>query len=142
VVERTNARLLSAEQVPSAVEFTTGDLSFISWSAVLPALLDLLTEEARLLLLVKPQFELAAAGESGALDHGVVADMTALRSCLAGLYNLWRGHGLGAVALIPAGLRGARGNQEYFAALARGRAGMSREQYETGLDEALERGQS
>jgi len=122
LLERTNARQLTTELIPEPVERVVGDLSFISWHAVLPAVRPLLAEQAELLLLVKPQFELAAAGREDCLEQGIVADPRAGRECLAGLYNGWVEHGFAPRAVIPAALRGAKGNQEYFVYLKTGRA--------------------
>ena len=44
------------------------------------------------------------------------------RQCLTLLYNVWVDNGLTPLALIAAALRGARGNQEYFAHLVRSSA--------------------
>ncbi|MBN2082254.1 hypothetical protein JW859_08605 [bacterium] len=122
LLERTNARQLTAELVREPVARVVGDLSFISWRAVLPAVHPLLAAAAELLLLVKPQFELAAAGRDDCLEQGIVADPRAERECLAGLYNVWVEHGLAPCAVVPAALRGAKGNQEYFVYLRRGQA--------------------
>jgi len=139
VLERTNVRLLNKDMLAQPASLVLGDLSFISWSAALPAIVPLLAADAGLLLLLKPQFELAAQGRGDELQRGVAVDTEAVRECLAGLYNLWTMHHLGVVGLFPAGLRGAQGNQEYFIALVRGKPGLSREQYEQSLAAAQER---
>ncbi len=71
LLERTNARLLTPRQVPEPVEVVVGDLSFISWAAVLPAIV-------------------AAAGSAGG---AAAAGQTAVRACGAGsgaLARRWR----------------------------------------------------
>lgn len=135
LLERTNARALTRRQVPEPPDIVVGDLSFISWSAVLPAIVPLLAEQAELLLLVKPQFELAAAGQSELLQGGVTDDRAVQRDCLAGLYNTWCQHGLAPQAVVPAGVRGAKGNQEFFVYLIPGQAGQ--EAYERMIEQAL-----
>lgn len=120
LLERTNARELTREQVPEDVARVVGDLAFISWRAVLPAVARLLAEQAELLLLVKPQFELAAAGRGADLRDGIVVGQDAVRAVLADLYNTWSEHALAPVAVAPAALRGTKGNQEYFVHLRRG----------------------
>ncbi len=117
LLERTNARLLSAEQVPDPIEVAVGDLSFISWRAVLPATAALLAPGAELLLLVKPQFELAALGRGAELQGGLVAGAELAQEALLGLYNVWVQHSLQPRAVYPAAIRGASGNQEYFVQL-------------------------
>lgn len=120
LLERTNARMLTPRLLPERIQVVVGDLSFISWHAVLPAVAPLLAVEAQLLLLVKPQFELAAQGLGHLLDDGVLRDRTALRDCLIGLYNLWVEHGMNPASIIPAAITGAKGNQEYFVQLQTG----------------------
>ncbi|MCC7478987.1 TlyA family RNA methyltransferase [bacterium] len=125
LLERTNARLLSSAEIPEAVEVVVGDLSFISWRAVLPAVAPLLAAEAELLLLVKPQFELAALGRQAELVGGLVSSVAAIRDVLLGLYNDWVQQQLQPVAVYPAAVRGASGNQEYFVELQRLPAGVA-----------------
>jgi 23S rRNA (cytidine1920-2'-O)/16S rRNA (cytidine1409-2'-O)-methyltransferase len=120
LLERTNARELTRELVPEVITRVVGDLSFISWAAVLPAVILLTGADAELLLLIKPQFELAAAGRGAELRDGIVEDPEVARSCLENLYNTWCEHGLAPLAVVPAALRGAKGNQEYFVYLKRG----------------------
>ena len=55
LLERTNARELNAELIPDALDFVTGDLSFIGWGAVIPAVMPLLAAQARLLLRIADQ---------------------------------------------------------------------------------------
>ena len=71
VHERTNARTLTRETVPEAVDIVVCDASFIALAKVLDAALDLARPGAMLVALVKPQFE-AGRGEVG--KGGVVRD--------------------------------------------------------------------
>jgi 23S rRNA (cytidine1920-2'-O)/16S rRNA (cytidine1409-2'-O)-methyltransferase len=71
VVEKVNARELTAEQVGSEFDVIVADLSFISLTLVLPALVPLLKAAGDALLLVKPQFELQP-GQVG--KNGIVTD--------------------------------------------------------------------
>ncbi len=80
VLERTNARYLGPEQVPEAVDLIVCDASFIGLQTVLPAALALAGPGARLIALIKPQFEVGRGqvGKGGvvrdpALHQGVVA---------------------------------------------------------------------
>ena len=56
-MERTNARYLTAEQIPEPLDFFSVDVSFISLSLILPALRPLIREGGQAVCLVKPQFE-------------------------------------------------------------------------------------
>ena len=70
-MERTNARYLTAEQIPEPLDFFSVDVSFISLSLILPALRPLIREGGQAVCLVKPQFE---AGKDKVGKHGVVRD--------------------------------------------------------------------
>ena len=138
LLERTNVRALSPALVPVPVMRVVGDLSFISWSAVLPAVVGLLGEGAEALLLVKPQFELAARGLDQLVPAGVVREPAALADCLAHLYNTWVDNRLVPRAVIPSALRGAKGNQEFFVHLVwQGEQG-SRQSYGDMVQAAIE----
>ena len=71
VQEQTNARFLTAEQVPEPVDIVVCDASFISLAKVLEAPLKLAKPGAKLVALVKPQFE---AGREEVGKGGVVRD--------------------------------------------------------------------
>lgn len=71
VLEKTNARHLTAEQIPDPIDIVVCDASFISLKTVLPAALALCRPGARLAALIKPQFE---AGREHVGKGGVVRD--------------------------------------------------------------------
>lgn len=56
-LEKTNARTLTAQQVPEALDFASIDVSFISLKLIFPALYPLLREGGEVACLIKPQFE-------------------------------------------------------------------------------------
>ena len=120
LLERTNARELTSEQVPQPLDFVTGDLSFISWQAVIPAVARLLKPSAELLLLVKPQFELASRDRGSELDGGIAVSPRLQYEALEMLWDTWHNDGLCPVAVIPSPLKGQKGNQEYFVYLVYG----------------------
>lgn len=70
-MERTNARYLTAEQIPQALDFFSVDVSFISLHLILPALRPLMKESGQGVCLIKPQFE---AGKEKVGKKGVVRD--------------------------------------------------------------------
>ena len=114
VLERTNARHLTAAQVPEPVDLVVCDASFISLRTVLPAPLALAGAEARLVALIKPQFEVGKGrvGKGGvvrgpALHEEVCADIAAW---LAGLPG-WR-----VLGTLPSPLLGPAGNREFLIA--------------------------
>ena len=70
-MERTNARYLTAEQIPEPLDFVSVDVSFISLSLILPALRPLMAPDGELVCLIKPQFE---AGKGKVGKNGVVRE--------------------------------------------------------------------
>ena len=71
VIDRTNVRDLTPEQLGGRVELLVGDLSFISLALVLPALHECVQQDGDLVLMVKPQFEV---GRDRLGSGGVVRD--------------------------------------------------------------------
>ena len=71
VLERTNARYLTRAEVPEPVDLIVCDASFIGLRTVLPAPLALAASGARLIALIKPQFE---AGRARVGKGGIVRD--------------------------------------------------------------------
>jgi len=112
VLEKVNARELTAEQVgDDDFDVVVGDLSFISSTLVLPALVPLLKEGGTLLFLVKPQFELQP-GQVG--KRGIVTDPQfyavvekRIRDCCAEL-------GLRVKGWYDSPVTGGDGNREFF----------------------------
>jgi|TARA_B100001964_G_scaffold141186_1_gene155569 23S rRNA (cytidine1920-2'-O)/16S rRNA (cytidine1409-2'-O)-methyltransferase len=74
VMERTNARYLTAETVPEAIEFICCDASFIGLQTVLPAAMELAVSGASLIALIKPQFEVGKAqvGKKGVVREAAL----------------------------------------------------------------------
>lgn len=71
VMEGLNARYLKTEDVPGTPAFAVADVSFISLTKILPAVIDVLADGAELVTLIKPQFE---AGRKQVRKGGVVKD--------------------------------------------------------------------
>jgi 23S rRNA (cytidine1920-2'-O)/16S rRNA (cytidine1409-2'-O)-methyltransferase len=111
VLERTNARALSAAGIGGAVDLVVGDLSFISLRLVLPALVACVDSTGDMVLLVKPQFEAGRdeVGKGGVVrDHAVRA--AAVRAVAAAAHAL----GWGTAAVTASPLPGPAGNVEFF----------------------------
>jgi len=124
VLERVNARTLSARQIPEPCGLAVMDVSFISARKILPALQPLLAADADALVLVKPQFELRRQDVArGGLVRDPALHARAVREvALAALADGWRV--LGACASPVAG---AEGNREFFLHLGLSGAGLSSE---------------
>jgi 23S rRNA (cytidine1920-2'-O)/16S rRNA (cytidine1409-2'-O)-methyltransferase len=110
VLERTNARGLSPEALPEAVDLVTVDVSFISARLLLPRLRQL-APRADLLVLVKPQFEVGR-GEVG--KGGVVRDDALRASAVAGVRACAEGLGYRFAGEAESRLAGPKGNREVF----------------------------
>ncbi len=124
IVEGVNARYLShanlagilgREYVPSLV---VADLSFISLTHVIPALVATASEDADFVLLVKPQFEVGRTG----VREGIVTN-PALREDAVNsvLWNAWDA-GLETVGIISSPILGGAGNHEYVVWFRAGRS--------------------
>jgi 23S rRNA (cytidine1920-2'-O)/16S rRNA (cytidine1409-2'-O)-methyltransferase len=115
VMDRVNVRALGP--VTPVPELVVADLSFISLTLVLPALVAAATPEADFVLLVKPQFEVGK-GRVGA--GGVVRDTTDRSASIVKVAGAAAGLGLGVRGITASPLPGPAGNVEYFLWLRRG----------------------
>ncbi len=111
VLDRTNARHLSLDQVGEPVELVVGDLSFISLELVLPALRACAAPGADFVLLVKPQFEV---GRELLGAGGVVRDVALHASAVRSVAQAALGLGLGVRGVVASPLPGPAGNVEYL----------------------------
>ncbi|CAI7978261.1 MULTISPECIES: TlyA family RNA methyltransferase [Parafrankia] len=112
VLDRTNVRNLTPEQVGEPVELVVGDLSFISLVLVLPALRACAAPDADFVLLVKPQFEV---GRELLGSGGVVRDVALHARAVRTVVTAAEGLGLGARGVAASPLPGPAGNVEYLA---------------------------
>jgi 23S rRNA (cytidine1920-2'-O)/16S rRNA (cytidine1409-2'-O)-methyltransferase len=122
VIERRNARTLQRDELPYAPDLIVADVSFISLTKVLPAVLGSAAPRFDCLALVKPQFE---AGRERVGKGGVVRSADDRRAALVTVASAARDE-LGAAVLgfAASGLPGPAGNRESFVWLAeRGRPG-------------------
>lgn len=117
VMERTNIRSLTPGDVPWLADGVVGDLSFISLRQVLPALVELSSADADLVLLVKPQFEV---GKGKVGKGGVVRDPELWRDSVAGVVEAAAHLGLGLMEACVSDIRGPAGNVEFFVHLRSG----------------------
>ena len=119
VIERVNARSVSPEQLPYAPDLIVIDVSFISLTKVLPAVLGVAADRFDCLAMVKPQFEV---GRGRVGKGGVVRDASRRREAIASVGEFAVEHGASVQGFAPSGLPGPAGNRETFVWLAeRGR---------------------
>ncbi len=111
VLEKTNARYLTFDQIGAKVDLATMDVSFISATMILPALPPLLGPKAEVLVLVKPQFEV---GRHQVGKGGVVRDARLHQEAVAKVSRKLLELGFGELASTECVLEGASGNREYF----------------------------
>jgi 23S rRNA (cytidine1920-2'-O)/16S rRNA (cytidine1409-2'-O)-methyltransferase len=114
VVDRTNVRALTPEQIGGPAELTVADLSFISLSLVLPALVACTTGD--LVPMVKPQFEV---GRERLGAGGVVRNPEHRADAVLGVARDAAAHGLGVAGVVASPLPGPSGNVEFFLWLRR-----------------------
>jgi 23S rRNA (cytidine1920-2'-O)/16S rRNA (cytidine1409-2'-O)-methyltransferase len=115
-VERINARELEINdaRVPGGAlgfDLVVGDLSFISLTLVLPALLPLLKKGGALLMLVKPQFELQPSDIG---KGGLVKDEASYVQVEARLRETCAALNLEVLGYWPSAIAGGDGNQEFW----------------------------
>ena len=117
VLDRTNVRTLAPEAVAPAPAVVVSDLSFISLTLVLPALVRCAAPDADYLLMVKPQFEV---GRDRLGKGGVVRDPSLHHEAVRGVATCAIGLGLTVWQVAPSPLPGPAGNVEYFLAMSGG----------------------
>ncbi len=110
VMERTNARYLTQEDVPQQPDFASVDVSFISLRLILPALERLKVREV--VTLIKPQFE---AGRENVGKKGVVRDPAVHLEVIAGVLDFANEIGYAVQHLSYSPIKGPNGNIEYLA---------------------------
>ena len=114
VLEKTNARHLTAEQIPEPVDCVVCDASFIGLQTVLPAALGLVRPGAWAVALIKPQFEV---GRERVGKGGVVRDPALHDEVCARIRDWWAGlPGWQVRGIEPSPILGPEGNREFLIA--------------------------
>ncbi len=110
VQEGVNARYLNPADFPIKFDFAVCDASFISTTLLIPAIAPLLSTPRRMVVLVKPQFEVGR-GEIG--KGGIVRDPELHEAACARVRNAIEAQGLHS-AIIPSPILGTEGNREFL----------------------------
>ena len=119
VMERTNARTLSAEQFSPTPTLCVMDVSFISIRLILPVAAHIMGEAGRFLTLLKPQFE-AGRGQVG--KHGVVREQATHRRVLEEIRDFCPSFGWSVRGFTWSPITGPKGNIEFLADIQPGLA--------------------
>ncbi len=111
VLERINARHLTIKEVPEPVDLVVCDASFIGLEIVLPAALALAKRQARLVALIKPQFEV---GPDRVGKKGVVRDPALHREVCDRIAHWLEDIGWHVAGIAESPIRGPEGNVEFL----------------------------
>jgi 23S rRNA (cytidine1920-2'-O)/16S rRNA (cytidine1409-2'-O)-methyltransferase len=130
VLDRVNVRAL--ENVTPVPGLVVADLSFISLTLVLPALVACAAPDADFVLLVKPQFEV---GKGRVGSGGVVREAADRADAVRRVAGAASGLGLGVLGVTASPLPGPAGNVEYFVWLRRGAPPLEDNQLERAIKE-------
>ena len=110
LLERTNARYLTRQQVGQTVDLAAFDLAFISVTLVLPAAMAA-AEPREIVVLVKPQFE---AGREHVSKGGIVRDPAAQQAAVQRVHRAVDGLGGKEIEVTDSPILGAAGNREFL----------------------------
>ena len=110
-LERTNARYLTAQEIPEPLDFASVDVSFISLKLIFPALYGLLKDGGEVACLIKPQFE---AGREKVGKKGVVRDPKVHLEVLENFLINAKENNFTVVDITYSPIRGPEGNIEYL----------------------------
>ena len=112
VRERVNARYLQPDDFPTRFDLAVMDVSFISATKIMPAIVPLLKPAGRLIVLIKPQFEVGR-GEVG--KGGIVRDVEKHERVIKEVNVAAKELGLEIRNVIESPIHGADGNVEFLA---------------------------
>lgn len=119
VMERTNVRYLTPEEIGEPLDLSVIDVSFISLSIVLPAIVNLLKDNGQIVCLIKPQFE---AGKEKVGKKGVIRDPSVHEEVLQNFLLLSQNLSLTLLNLTFSPVKGPEGNIEFLAHLTKASA--------------------
>jgi len=115
-LEGTDARRLEAALIPEPIDLLVADVSFISLKLVLPPALPLLQPTAKVVALMKPQFEAGPAH----VRKGVVRDAVVHQTVCDDIAAFVASLGFTIIGLISSPIAGGDGNREFLLGAQRG----------------------
>ena len=110
-MEKTNIRYVTPEDIPDRIQFASIDVSFISLTKVLGPVKELLTEDGKIVCLIKPQFE---AGREKVGKKGVVREKSTHLEVIESVIAFAKSIGFGILNLEFSPIKGPEGNIEYL----------------------------
>lgn len=110
-IERTNVRYLTFEQIGQYCDFASIDVSFISLKTIMPAVVNLLKDDAKIIALIKPQFE---AGRDKVGKKGVVREKSTHIEVINKVIDFCHSINLTVLGLSFSPITGPEGNIEYL----------------------------
>jgi 23S rRNA (cytidine1920-2'-O)/16S rRNA (cytidine1409-2'-O)-methyltransferase len=110
-IERMNIRNMPLNMLPEPVDLVTIDVSFISLKIVVPAVMKFIRKPARIIALIKPQFEV---GKGKVGKGGVVRDPLQHESVIDELNRFFKDSGWACLPVVPSPILGPRGNREFL----------------------------
>jgi len=112
-IENVNFRYFDNALLKDKIDFATIDVSFISLDKILPMAYKSVGEDAFVLAMIKPQFEL----EPSEIKKGVVRDEKLRQKAIDKIKNFALGLGFKIISEADSGLKGPKGNLEHFVLL-------------------------
>lgn len=134
-LEKTNVRYITKEQIDMEADFTSIDVSFISLTKVLPAVIAVMGEEGQLVCLIKPQFE---AGREKVGKKGVVKDKSVHKEVIQKIIDFCIEQKLNVRGISYSPIKGPEGNIEYLIFLDKKICGMSVQEAHQKAEEVAE----
>ncbi len=113
VHEQTSARILTPDHIPEAIDLIVCDASFIALAKVMERPIGFAAPGARLMALIKPQFE---AGRDEVGKGGVVRDPAVHERVCAEVSGWLQGLGWAVEGILPSPITGPEGNVEFLIA--------------------------
>ena len=113
-IEKTNFRNMEFNKIDKKVDYIVSDVSFISLKHIIPNTLQFLKKGSRVLLLIKPQFEV---GRKFVSKGGIVRDTEAHIECIKDVISYALSSNLYLRGLAKSPIKGTKGNEEYLALL-------------------------
>jgi 23S rRNA (cytidine1920-2'-O)/16S rRNA (cytidine1409-2'-O)-methyltransferase len=110
-IERMNIRNMPLNMLSEPVDLVTIDVSFISLKIVVPAVMKFTRKPARIIALIKPQFEV---GKGKVGKGGVVRDPLQHESVIDELHRFFKDSGCASLPVVPSPILGPSGNREFL----------------------------